>query len=103
MIKVLFKRVGYSTMVKCIPNTLEAFQGLVGGYIETVGGLGGDLVLVVNEEGKLKGLDPHLLTENYDVLVGDVIVTAYDGEGDFRDLTDEEITTAIEILEEMEL
>ena len=103
MIKVLFKRVGYPTMVKCIPNTLEAFQGLVGGYIETVGGLGGDLVLVCNEEGKLKGLDPHLITAEFDIVVGDVIVTAYDGDGDFRDLSDEEITTAIEILEEMEL
>lgn len=38
-----------------MPNTLEAFQEAVGGYIETVG-LDANAVLVCNEEGKLSGL-----------------------------------------------
>lgn len=36
-------------------NTLEAFQKAVGGYIEAVT-LFRDLVLICNEEGRLKGL-----------------------------------------------
>ena len=35
-------------------NSLESFQGTVGGYIETVT-LGEDLVVICDEEGRLKG------------------------------------------------
>lgn len=38
-----------------LENTLEAFQKEVGGYIETVT-IAEDLVLIVNEEGRLLGL-----------------------------------------------
>ena len=55
-ILVVIKRPGEQAQVEVgFPNTLEAFQQAVGGYIETVT-LCEDLVLVVNEEGLLQGL-----------------------------------------------
>ncbi len=51
-IKVLYKPVGKPFEVREIPNTLEACQELVGGYIEPVT-ICTDLVLVCNEEGRL--------------------------------------------------
>ena len=55
-IKVLYKEPGKRAEVKEIDNTLEALQEAVGGYIETLT-LDHDLVVVCNEEGKLRGMD----------------------------------------------
>ncbi len=41
--------------IEVIPNELEAFQKIVGGYIETVK-LDAVTALVCNEEGKIEGL-----------------------------------------------
>lgn len=55
-ILVVIKEPGKAPYVEpCFPNTLEAFQKAVGGYIETLT-LCEDLVMVVNEEGLLQGL-----------------------------------------------
>ena len=54
-IKVLKVAPGQAPERITMPNTLEAFQEAVGGYIETVG-LDANAVLVCNEEGKLSGL-----------------------------------------------
>ena len=54
-IRVLYKPAGKPFEVREIPNTLEACQELVGGYIEMVTVLTG-LVLVCNEEGLIRGL-----------------------------------------------
>lgn len=62
-----------------MPNTLEAFQEAVGGYIETVG-LDANAVLVCNEEGKLIGLPANRRLDD-DVIAGTfLIVGAEDGE-----------------------
>lgn len=46
--------------VKDIPNTLEALQTAVGGYIETVQLFADrDFTFVCNEEGRIKGLAPN--------------------------------------------
>lgn len=54
-----------------VDNTLRTFQGLVGGYIEAVTVCDG-LVLIVNEEGKLQGLEPNVFFRG-DWLVGTVV------------------------------
>lgn len=55
-ILVVIKEPGKAPYVEpCFPNTLEAFQKAVGGYIETLT-LCEDLVLIVNEEGLLQEL-----------------------------------------------
>ena len=59
-----------------ISNTLENLQKTVGGNIETIR-LGTDIVLIVNEEGKLLGLEPNFRLEHgifADVIVGTAIV-----------------------------
>lgn len=57
------------------PFTLEWMQGVVGGYIEMVY-VDGDRILICDEEGHLKGLQPNLTAcELVDSeIVGTVIV-----------------------------
>lgn len=81
-----------------IDNTLEALQEFVGGYIETVT-ITEKLVLICNEEGKIKNLpknrelfwtigeDKERRVIRRDCLVGDALICAYDNEGNFRSLT----------------
>lgn len=54
------------------PNTLEAFQEAVGGYIETVT-LSPEIVIICNEEGKPKGL-PYNVTIGHEDFVGTILV-----------------------------
>ncbi|MGN0577346.1 MAG: DUF3846 domain-containing protein [Ruminiclostridium sp.] len=70
---------------KTIPNTLEAFQDIVGGYIEVVP-LPGNIRMIVNEEGKLLLLPKNrAATELYrsrtDYIAGTAIIVATRGEG----------------------
>jgi hypothetical protein len=64
--------------------SLEQLQGAVGGYIEIVESSDGQYLLVIDEEGKLKGYPPnHRATElfyfpQYDILVGNVVVAGKD-------------------------
>ena len=53
-IRVIYKRVGFDPVEVTVKNELEAFQALVGGYIETVPFANGAIMLV-DEEGKLDG------------------------------------------------
>lgn len=62
-----------------INNTLERFQMIVKGYIETVP-LTHNSVIICNEEGKLDGLTPNFRFGNIDIICGTVIVCGVDGE-----------------------
>jgi len=67
-----------------ISNTLENFQKIVGGYIETVT-LPNDVVIICDEEGMLKG-KPHncIILPNRTFIrqhfVGDIIAVGVDGD-----------------------
>lgn len=91
-IKIVYQFPGNTSRITEIPNTLEAMQKLVGGYIETLS-LPNGLVIVVDEEGRLKGLPENVRCERYGTIVGTLFITAADGE-EFRSLTTEEIQTA---------
>lgn len=70
-----------------IDNTLEALQKEVGGYIE-VYPLNDDVVIVCDEEGRLKGEPVSLCLYNngsYVDFVGTVLILGVDGE-DFTDV-----------------
>lgn len=71
-----------------ISATLENLQKTVGGYIETVGLTKSD-VIIVNEEGKLLGLEKNLRmygdTAYSDTLVGTIIVLGTNGD-EFADV-----------------
>lgn len=76
-----------------VDNTLDALQGLVGGYIETTSfaGLGEHgIIIVCNETGLLDGLDPNDNVYPF-FMVGNVFFTTVDSEGYFISLSDEQI------------
>jgi len=81
-IAVLLYETGEAPRPKFIPNTLEAMQELVGGYIETVT-LEDGLVLVCNEEGRMNGLSPNAsITTRYghQSIYGDFFICRGEGE-----------------------
>ena len=83
-IKAFIKRpdeeYGHSTSVS---NTLENFQRNVGGYIEVVG-IAPGVVVVCDEEGRLKGKPYNCTIFGID-FVGDIVVVGVDGE-EFADV-----------------
>lgn len=91
-IKVVAQNPGEISRIVTVPNTLEALQELVGGYIEPHH-ICGSLVLVMDEDGRLKGLPENVRCVQYGTIVGPVFITA-DKDEDFRSLTPEEIQTA---------
>lgn len=80
-IKVAVIPVDEAPYMKVIPNTLEAFQGLVEGYIEVVPLKYGAL-MVLNEEGKFD--EAYNCDYFDDELCGTVVICGSDGE-DFGD------------------
>lgn len=83
--------------IKNIENTLEALQHEVGGYIKTIT-LASDLVLICDEEGRLKNKAPNLPASVFvPWLVGDVIVAGVSGD-DFCDLSENMVRYVTKVL-----
>lgn len=78
-IKVIVKRpdeeYGHATNIS---DTLKNLQKTVEGYIEVIP-IGADTVIICNEEGKIRNLEPNFRTEG-DVIAGTVIIAGVDGE-----------------------
>ena len=87
-IKAIIKRpdepIGH---VSWISDTLENLQRTVGGLIEVVPITPDGLVMICNEEGKLRGLEKNFVMGMMckDVIVGDVIICGTEGE-EFADV-----------------
>ncbi|MGI6691061.1 MAG: DUF3846 domain-containing protein [Christensenellales bacterium] len=81
--KVIIKKPGQLGYEKDIPNTLEALQTEVGGYIEVVH-INSRMLAIVNEEGRLLNLPG-----NDCGLVGTIVYCAEDGE-EFTDINAEQ-------------
>lgn len=77
-LRAIMKRPDSGWYVTNISNTLANLQRTVDGYIETVT-LSSDLVAVINEEGRIKGL-PYCCTISGLDLVGTVIILGVDGD-----------------------
>lgn len=79
---------------KMMPNTLEAMNEIVGGYIEVLNigksKTGARVAITLNEEGKLQGLPVNRFIVGFDILVGTFFITAYNLEGDNISLSDQE-------------
>lgn len=88
MIKVVKVEVGQPTVTKEIENTLAGLQKEVEGNIECVY-LNDGCIAVVNEEGKLNGMQPNRRI-GADIICGPFFICGDDGE-DFGSLTDEQI------------
>lgn len=92
---VLIVEPGKPAYVKTIDHTLESLQAEVGGLIEQVCAFEDPVVILCNEEGKLKGLPKNrgLFDANgnlYDILQGTFLVIGVD-ESDFISLTEEQV------------
>ena len=65
-------------------NSLETLQDLVGGLIETTVYKGHDCY--VNSDGKILGLEPNLVNEYHDILVGPVVFVKFDEDWEETDV-----------------
>jgi len=77
-IKVILKRPGEKAFTTEIPNTLEALQNEVGGYIEVTQPFE-DAAIICNEEGRLLGLPPNV-RYGPEFYVGPILIVGVDGE-----------------------
>lgn len=84
-IQVLKVEPGHVPELVSMPNTLEAFQAAVGGYIEAVG-LDANAVLLCNEEGKIMGLPANWQLCG-DTIAGTFLIVGAE-DGAFCSLTD---------------
>ena len=73
-----------------IENELEALQEAVDGYIETVTLVQGRAVMIVNEEGLLRGMSPNPIASLAagTQIVGPALVVGVDGE-EFTDIPED--------------
>ena len=89
MITVLKIEVGEPPEIKEIPNELSGLQHEVGGLIECVY-LDDGSIAVVNEEGKLNGMEPNRRL-GADIICGPFFVCGDSLDGDFASLSEEQI------------
>ena len=89
LIKVLFVRPNEDPYVAEIPDTLEAKQKAVGGYIEYIYN-SDETALVGDEEAKLKGKVGNRYLDGGGIIAGNFLVVGL-GDEDCRSLTNEEI------------
>lgn len=78
LIRAIIKEPHEPAREELVENTLDTFQRLVGGYIETVT-LGADWTVVCNEEGRLEGLPYNMELCGVD-LVGTIVLVGVKGE-----------------------
>ena len=89
--RVLVKNPGKDPQTMVITNNLHLLQQLVDGPIE-VHTLTDGLVMIVNEEGKLKNLEPNFYVDRLkDTILGTAIFCGEDGE-DFTDIDEHDLT-----------
>ena len=87
------------------PNTLRGYQKVVNGYIEAVPfpGREDDMDIVMNDEGKIKHLEPNIFIPEYrDVFVGPMIAVGVTQDLMWRSLTEEETKYALKYFREHE-
>ena len=89
--KVLIVEPGKAPLVEDVRDDIGVLQGIVDGWLE-IAPLEDDVVLICDEEGKLRGKEPNRYIDSLeDVIVGTFMVAGSTTEGDLADLTDEQI------------
>ena len=95
--KIIFKAPGRVPEIRDIDGSLKTLQELVGGNIEPIT-LHNGMVILCDEEGKLRGKEPNIWLERIkDTLVGNVIFLGEDGE-EFTDFPEEHLDAVLAIL-----
>ena len=77
-IRAIIKKLNEAAFMTVIDNKLETLQKIVGGYIETLT-IADDLVIVCNEEGRLKNLPKNCNVCGVD-FVGPIIFLGVSGD-----------------------
>ena len=96
-ILVVIKEPGQAPKVEPLfENTLEAFQKAVDGYIEAVT-IADDLVIICNEEGRLRGLPFNARVVGI-TFVGTVVVAGVKGD-EFASLKSRHVPSVLRMLE----
>lgn len=92
-IKVILVKPKENPSLLEIDNSLYSLQSIVGGRIEILPYK--DSLIICNEEGKLKGLEPNRQTGN-DVIAGTFVICGGDDEGNLISLNDKQVTQYIQ-------
>ena len=103
-IKAVVKEPGKAPVVMEVDNSLRGYQKLVNGYIESIPfpGYEDDIDIVINDEGKVLGLEPNIFVREYkDIFCGTLVVVGVTPELTWRGLTDEEVTIVLNGLDDM--
>ena len=87
--KVIVKRPNEKLEAIEVGNELEKLQQLVGGYIETIP-YKDNIIILLDEEGKLKDSEDNIVVSKYGMLVGNIVFVGTKGE-DFISLTEYQI------------
>ena len=96
--KIVYKKPNEKPYELEIDNSLEKLQELVGGYIEVIpANEDKSILIVVNEEGRLKDLESNILLGNTHIM-GNVIFVQNGDDGEFHSLTDEMVKAIIKLL-----
>lgn len=90
--RILKVEPGKLPQAKLIDNTLEAMQAEVEGLIDIVPA-GRGMVLVVNDEGKLNGMQPNRWIGD-DIICGPFFVAAEGENGELKSLNDAQLKVA---------
>ncbi|MPM13403.1 hypothetical protein SDC9_59760 [bioreactor metagenome] len=103
-IRVLIKEPRQDALVMEVKNSYGVLRDLIGGgYLESVW-VDNGIVMICDEEGKLKGLTPNfVLPKLRDIICGPVFFCSADAEGDFTSLNEEQLALAKKLVEENEL
>jgi hypothetical protein len=97
-ITVAIKRPNENSEVVEVDNTLKTFQEFVGGYIEVVPFTeDGDILVICDEEGKMKGKDFNLRYYE-DILVGTLVFVKNGDDGEFHSLESDDLLVVNEII-----
>jgi len=92
-IKVVVKYPGYPPKVEEVDNTLNAYERIVGGYIERVPVSELGVVYLVNDEGRLQRLKNNI-SFGTTLIVGPIIAIAETNK-DYKSLNKEQINNVI--------
>ena len=99
MTRAIRKNVGEPAEVIEVDQSLEFWQSVVGGYVQSVP-LGPEVSVLCNEEGMFSGPDGGPLPQNAAGYLGNILIVAVDSEeGDPRSLTETEVRKGLRYLE----
>lgn len=98
--RIVVKKAGQLPELKEIHNELTEFQSIVGGYIECIP-ISNNILCVLNEEGKIKRLQPNFIF-NDDIICGDVFFCSARGV-DFDSLSTYDADWLMNVLNLMEM